>query len=166
MRKGRGYSRPLVVPALPRKGNPLVYRGCPSGPSPQDNVVAQWVPAFAGKTVGVYVVPAQAGIHWFTVVGRLDHRRKTTSSRSGFRLSPARRRGFTFFRPTDSQADAGPRMRWPADSSLPMSQEVVPSYHLTKGTNRPRIMVKNDDPTKTAPMTNSVIEGPTKPFVN
>ena len=33
--------------------NPLVYRGWPSEPSPQENVIAQWVPASAGMTVGV-----------------------------------------------------------------------------------------------------------------
>jgi len=32
------------------------------------------------------VFPAKAGIHWFTVVGRPNHLRKTTSSRSWFLL--------------------------------------------------------------------------------
>ncbi|MCI0845415.1 MAG: hypothetical protein J4N87_08640, partial [Chloroflexi bacterium] len=32
------------------------------------------------------VFPAQAGIHWFTVVGRPNHLHKRTSSRSGFLL--------------------------------------------------------------------------------
>ena len=30
--------------------NPLVYHGWASEPSPQENVAAQWVPAFAGTT--------------------------------------------------------------------------------------------------------------------
>jgi hypothetical protein len=38
--------------------------------------------------------------------------------------------------------------------------------YLTNGTNRPMIIVKNDDPTNTAPITNRVIEGPTNPSVS
>jgi hypothetical protein len=38
--------------------------------------------------------------------------------------------------------------------------------YLTKGTNRPRTMVKNEEPSRIAPMTSSVREGPTNPSVN
>ena len=38
--------------------------------------------------------------------------------------------------------------------------------YLTMGMNRLMTIVKNDEPNKTAPITNRVIEGPTNPSVN
>ena len=59
--------------ARPISRNPLVYRGWPSKPSSQENVIAQWVPASAGMTVGglacLSVLPRKDGIHTVQIVG-------------------------------------------------------------------------------------------------
>jgi hypothetical protein len=51
---------------------------------PKGNTIA--LLSFRGLTACSNVILAQAGIHWFTVVGRPNHLRKRTSSRSGFLL--------------------------------------------------------------------------------